>query len=439
MVRTHKLKLTLHFLLGLVVLGILVAICIRISKLPPESAMNPSATQSQATNDEAQLVDAVPILPMRAAPGKFIVFSPDGMSYATADEYETLVLIEINTGRTLQRFVLPPNSISLNVEFSRDGKRLVPIFGSWGVQEPSPTAVFDVAAGKEISRLQGSQSGNSRYRFSPDGKTIAGVIYHYGEGFRLHVWDVASGKHLKHLRIPPQGNWFAYSRDSLLIVVQRDHRTAIIPPEHGNIHHWEGELSYLVYDVTSEQEIGIAGPVIKYTNNPEYRWNDIESLTINTHGLQVYLGPDGRHVLVPDLRRSIAKVQDNKACIWDFALNAKVAELVGWNGRLRSAILAPNQRVVGAVVSPSNDASTVQICLWDAFPALDLTTKPTPVLSTELLDTFWEALGSQSLSDAFTARCALFFRPKQAMPLLTKYLPTRASAIKAEARNLFAT
>src|SRR5262249_12334798 len=90
-----------------------------------------------------------------------LAFAPDGKYLAAATEPAgaEITLFDAATGRALRRFAT--RATLTRLAFSPDGKRLVCSDNS------SSSQVFDVATGKELSRLQGSHAA-----FTDAGKAV---------------------------------------------------------------------------------------------------------------------------------------------------------------------------------------------------------------------------------------------------------------------------
>ena len=119
-----------------------------------------------------------------------IRFSPDGSLLAVADHVEGISLLDLTTGKEIHHFSMEGVDVwrGHHLAFSPDGNLIAsPI----EVYEGGGVAMWDVASGKFARQLK-MPHGNVRYiAFSPDGRSLAGVDPHDST---LCVWDVASGE-----------------------------------------------------------------------------------------------------------------------------------------------------------------------------------------------------------------------------------------------------
>ncbi len=110
--------------------------------------------------------------------------SPDGAAAVSAPGGGRLVVWDLQTGKSLGEVIGPRDHGVLAL--SPQGKRL-----AVATKEAEPTVVvYDVTAGKELSRCKGHQDWVSSLAFAPDGKALAS-----GSGdLTARLWDVESGK-----------------------------------------------------------------------------------------------------------------------------------------------------------------------------------------------------------------------------------------------------
>jgi WD40 repeat protein len=136
-----------------------------------------------------------------------LAFSPDGTTLAAACRDGTLRRWVVETWHEL-----PPLTASgpvHTVAFSPDGRTLV---AGAGIGPTAEVHLWDAAAGREKARLKGHSHALVALAISPDGKTLASGAL---DG-TLRLWDVASGRELRTLRVSmvnaafsPDGNMLA--------------------------------------------------------------------------------------------------------------------------------------------------------------------------------------------------------------------------------------
>jgi RNA polymerase sigma factor (sigma-70 family) len=138
--------------------------------------------------------------------------SPDGRTLAirSADRLE---LRDAATGRGLRRWHLPKGGYSSRPRFSPDGKQLAMIYNpkDRAASKGEITQAIDVwdttATTEHRRRLEGVSSFLWDYRFSPDGKSLALIVFDRYRGpddqsvpASAQLWDVAEGK--ERMRFP---------------------------------------------------------------------------------------------------------------------------------------------------------------------------------------------------------------------------------------------
>src|SRR5262249_45334194 len=96
--------------------------------------------------------------------------------------------------------------------FSPEGKMLASTCYEGIIQ------LWDVAAGKELRRMQGTQKAASSVAFAPDGKTLATASSDASGDHTIRFWEAATGKELRRMELHP---WsaidIAFSRDGKVL------------------------------------------------------------------------------------------------------------------------------------------------------------------------------------------------------------------------------
>ena len=133
---------------------------------------------------------------------------------STASESKVrLLLLDANTGQTVADFAVPAGAIG-RIAFSRDGGLLAAACGDYRL--PGEVLVFQVASGKHLAHLKGHSSQVHSLAFTADGSRLASRAGERGGTTgEVIVWDVTGGKLLLTLK-ESAGGWgdLAFSADN---------------------------------------------------------------------------------------------------------------------------------------------------------------------------------------------------------------------------------
>jgi WD40 repeat protein len=159
----------------------------------------------------------------------YVAFGPEDKTLVTAGQDNTVRLWDMTTGQEIRRFARPAPEVrqpgqpvgkypldkaklelaarqrallgggggGFGVALSPDGKTIA-VAGTNVVQ------LYEVATGKELSKIHAPATGLAGLLFSPDAKTLAGR----GTDGGLTLWDAGTGKERHELKVPsrPENN-----------------------------------------------------------------------------------------------------------------------------------------------------------------------------------------------------------------------------------------
>jgi WD40 repeat protein len=147
-----------------------------------------------------------------------IAFSPDGKLFATVSRhtggapYSILALWDFDSGREVTR--LEGDSFVASIAFSKDGRYLA----SGGSDSPFkswPIRLWEISSKKEVRRFLGHSGVIRMLAFAPNSQVLASV----SQDKTASVWDVNTGKEIKHFKVVYPGA-LAFSPEGELVLAQ---------------------------------------------------------------------------------------------------------------------------------------------------------------------------------------------------------------------------
>ncbi|MBI3407297.1 MAG: WD40 repeat domain-containing protein [Planctomycetes bacterium] len=232
---------------------------------------------------------------LRACP---VAFSPKGDLFACQTQNRSIRLWDVKTWKFERVIEAPPPrdpGDSHNILFSSDGKLLVASGG------PDLIMVWDVAQGKEASRLHGHEHASPLLAFLPDGKTVAAVT-----GDVVRLWDAKSGKSLPSLKLKSSSACaLAFSADANLMAVGTLEHVIVVEFETGKeIYRWRrpylGRVHDLVFTPDGKKLVcGYDGSVRIWDLSALREQSVVDCNSAFGHSLAV-LSPDGKTVALGD-------------------------------------------------------------------------------------------------------------------------------------------
>jgi WD40 repeat protein/cytochrome c-type biogenesis protein CcmH/NrfG len=212
-----------------------------------------------------------------------VSFSPDGRWLLAAGDLGTRSPVQIYSARTgeLVRTFLPQEDwFWSDARFNRDGTRLV-AWGSKGVA----LYVWDVAAEKLVSKLEGLTKAVTYADFSPDGTQIISG----GGDRRLRIWDAMTGRELAVLEGHDDACAGRFCQDDRIISYSLDK----------TIRGW---------DVETKRQL----------------WKQSNQSAISTAALAI-----GDRCLSDDGSRMISRADDGSVHVWETATGQRLLRLAG--------------------------------------------------------------------------------------------------------------
>src|SRR5262249_20599934 len=137
----------------------------------------------------------------------FLLFSPDGRTLASTGHLGQISLREVSSGKKLVQFGTQRGGRSAAFVFSANSKVLVT--GEADFRDNSSVTAWDATNGKQLGKFAVVHNIQLSVAVSPDGKTVATCGQSHrirrGKGGEenlsgiIQLWDVAAGKELRRI------------------------------------------------------------------------------------------------------------------------------------------------------------------------------------------------------------------------------------------------
>jgi WD40 repeat protein len=289
-----------------------------------------------------------------------VTFSPDGRRALSGSTDGTVRLWDVATGRELTKLQEPVGNI-VGVAFSPDGRRAIA-----GCYDRT-LRLWDLDTGKELKKLQGHTEPANRVVFSPDGRHAASASWDR----TVRLWDLDAGTELRRF----EGHaavvfGLAFSPDGRHLISGSWDRTARLwdVATGKELKKFEGhtaEVGDVAYSTDGRR-------VLTGSNDGTLRLWDVESghevARLDTHantGWAVALSSDGRRALTS---------HDHDVALWDIPTGKEVQLFKGHSDQVTGVSFAPDGH---SALSSGRDRL---VRLWGLPPVASgpLAATPTP-------------------------------------------------------------
>jgi sugar lactone lactonase YvrE len=337
-----------------------------------------------------------------------VCFSPDGKLLASGGGDQMIRVWDVAAAKEVHAFA-GPTSFTCAVRFSPDGKTLAA--AGYETSTGNPIYLYDVAAGKEVARLDGHPTGGvRRLAFSPDGKSLLSA----GFDGAVRVWDLAGRKQTMLIQVE--------SGTVYCLALSPDGKTLASAGRDG-LRLWDlGTGKALPRDQMSRHNcVAVAfspdGKLVASGDSSTVRlWEAVTGKVVTTLG--GYRGELSQIVFSRDGRTLYTSSYDRAVRLWEVRTGRLIHEIEAHSGWVWGLALAPDEKTLA-----SCSVDTKLLC-WDLGGLVPAETNPATRtrLSARQIETHFGELASSDAGTAYRAVCALAGDPTHSLPLLKKRL-----------------
>jgi eukaryotic-like serine/threonine-protein kinase len=297
-----------------------------------------------------------------------VQFSPDGRRLATACRE----LVQVWDAETGLEQVLPlpcrdPHGMLEKVVFSRDGRWLAAVGGSFNVHPDGEVKIWNATTGEKVLSLPGHVGGLRGVAFSPDGRRLVSA----GLDQTVKVWDATTGDEVLTLRghldsivsvaFSPDGSKLASaSVDNTVRVWDASPLEGEPTPEYRTLPGHQGAVTDVAFHPTDERILVSTG-----TDGTVREWDFQAGTELRDRRRTT----DGRRPLVAysrDGRRLAVAAGHHPTQVWDTTTGTKLAAFPGHTAAVSCLAFSPDGRHIA-----SADTDSI-VRVWDATTAQEV-------------------------------------------------------------------
>jgi len=283
-------------------------------------------------------------------------FSPDGAHVLTAAYDGTLLVWDTATGREVCKLNGPTGVVTVDAgSFSPDGTKIVTASAMKSAKElESQMHLWDAATGEHLRELKGHAMGGLTALFSPDGKQVVTTSLDR----TARIWDVETGESratlMGHTGMVFQAH---YLPDGSSVITTSEDQTARV---------WDIKTSVMTSELLGQRGMALWSTLsadgrrfAATSADNAARWWSVGS-EANGWKLKGHTGPVRYAAFSPDGETIVTGSDDETARIWNAWTCESVLELTGHADSVMSAMFSPDGR---RVVTASSDGTAR---VWDA-------------------------------------------------------------------------